>query len=213
MLVSYLHQHPLAQGADLIGTLFGADPRVIRFRRSLGYELVRMGSARSERSGEPSVVMVRAQSAESKGWMPILRARLARDLPLQLRLLEREDGFPLALDLRSSLMEGLFPPPVPTVLGSAAAVQAYLAGKRPFESAIGDLQVWLNSFDWRQAEPIHPQLIAHQVFSLGPWRESARLAQFLSVPAAQRALRRSLQALAAQHPPKDPDESLSFGQF
>ncbi|MCA9572266.1 MAG: tRNA(Met) cytidine acetyltransferase, partial [Myxococcales bacterium] len=79
-LVSAVHE---AYDVDLFGTLFSADPDVVRFRRQHGYEVVRVGSSASARSGQPAVVMVRPVTPVARALLADLRAELALDWPTQ----------------------------------------------------------------------------------------------------------------------------------
>lgn len=88
MLVEHVHRE---HAPDLFGTLFGATAELLAFRRSVGYEVVRLSASRGARTGEPSVMMLRAVSERAHALVSELRAELARDLPRQLELL-RSDG-------------------------------------------------------------------------------------------------------------------------
>src|SRR5690606_26015974 len=105
-LVQHVHRH---YAVDLFGTLFGATPELLEFRRALGYRLVRVGTARGARSGEPSAVMVRAASARGARLVDSLVADLARDLPIQLELVAADEGFALDPELARAFAIGLPP--------------------------------------------------------------------------------------------------------
>ncbi|TNF35076.1 MAG: tRNA(Met) cytidine acetyltransferase, partial [Deltaproteobacteria bacterium] len=124
-----------ASEVDLFGTVFGATAELLAFRRSLGYELVRVSASRGARTGEPAALMLRPRSAAAHALLAHLRADLARDLPHQLALLEADGELLLDPDLASALGHGL--PPVAPLDEAArdAAVAAYLGSPRTFESA------------------------------------------------------------------------------
>lgn len=193
MLVDRVHR---SYSPDLFGTLFGATPEVIRFRRSMGYELVRVGASRGARTGEPAAVMVRPVSARARKLVEELRVELARDLPLQLELLEGEH--PLEAELKSALMAGL---PAPPPMGEAEVrrvVASYLGGPRPYESAAFALGRFVST----HADVLHGlvaserALIEGRVLRCLPWARAAAEAGYPSVPAAMRALRRALRSFA-----------------
>lgn len=87
-LVEHVHR---THTPDLFGTVFSADPRVVCFRKALGYKLVRVGSSRGARTGEPPVVMVRPCSPRAHALVDALQAELARDLPDLLHLLDHDE--------------------------------------------------------------------------------------------------------------------------
>jgi tRNA(Met) cytidine acetyltransferase len=87
-LVEHVHRE---HAPDLFGTVFGATAELIAFRRSLGYELVRISASRGARTGEPSVMMMRPVSPAARALLTELRAELARDLPRQLELLRADN--------------------------------------------------------------------------------------------------------------------------
>src|SRR5690606_38647685 len=87
-LVDHVHGH---YAPDLFGTMFGATPELVAFRRAVGYELVRLGASKSARAGEPTAVMVRPVSARASRLVADLRADLARDLPIQLALIAADE--------------------------------------------------------------------------------------------------------------------------
>ncbi len=199
-LVDHVHA---TYAPDLFGTVFGATAELLAFRRQSGYALVRVGASRGTRTGEPAAVMLRPVTPAARALVADLRADLARDLPLQRALLAGE----LALDpaLEAALAEGL-PPPAP--LDDArleAIVRAYVGGPRPFEAAA----YAVSAFVERHADALDgldgAALIEARVRQRASWAEAARVAGFPSVPAAMRALRRAVRALAVRaggYPPE-----------
>ncbi len=181
---------------DLFGTLFGATAELLRFRRSLGYALVRVGASRGARTGEPAAVMIRAVTPRARLLVRELRAALARDLPLQLELMERE--VPMDDALVAALREDL---PDPAPLSAAVieeAVQAYAFGPRPFESVALAVRSWVALEDeaFGRLSAADRQLIDARVLRGLRWSEVAAAAAMPSVPAAMRATRRAVRALA-----------------
>lgn len=193
-LVEHVHQHH--DDVALWGTIFGATPQVIAFRRSLGYSLVRVSASRGARTGEPSVLMVRPCAAAATQAVPRWCAALARDLPRQLQLLDADGPLPLSCALRRALLAGL-PQPAPLPLGEAIAlVERYAHGPRTFESIAPALLSVVGAHPQAvaQLDAVARQLIDHRVVEALGWRAVARAVD-LSVPAAMRALRRAARAL------------------
>ena len=194
-LVEHVHR---TYAPDLFGTLFGATPEVLRFRRSLGYELVRVGVSRGARTGEPAAVMVRAVSPRAVSLVSELRGELARELPLSLELLELEGE--LSPALKSALSADLPAAPPLTDDTLRSAVKSYLEGPRPYESAAFALTRFVEENAGALAElgAQDRALIDARIRERRAWAEAAVAAGYPSVPAAMRALRRALRALAAQ---------------
>ena len=192
-LVDHVHA---SYAPDLFGTLFGATPDLLRFRRSVGYELVRIGASRGSRTGEPAAVMMRAVSDEARALLASLRADLSRDLPLQLELLGKEE-LALAPRLAEALRDGL---PSPAAMSDAerdAVVDSYLSGPRPYESAAYAITRYMDAHG-DALEGLSDRdraLLRARVEERLAWLRAAEAAGFDSVPAAMRALRRAVRAL------------------
>ncbi|MBX7197555.1 MAG: GNAT family N-acetyltransferase, partial [Sandaracinaceae bacterium] len=139
-LVDHVHA---TYDPDLFGTLFGATPELLSFRRALGYRLVRVGMSRGRRSGEPAAVMVRPVSPRAVALVDELRASLAWNLPAQCELLDRD----LALDpaLAASFREDLPHAPEPTPEQVSAAVRRYVSGPQPSDAVAWALERWVRS--------------------------------------------------------------------
>lgn len=191
-LVEHVHA---SYSPDLFGTLFGATPELLAFRREVGYALVRLGVSRGARSGEPSAVMLRPLSAEADALVRALREDLARDLPLQLALLADE----LALDPRmpAELAEGLPSPPPLSDRECLEIARRYTESSRPFEAAayaitraVTERAGGLAALDARARA-----LVTARVLERSSWARAAREAGYESVPAAMRALRPAIAAL------------------
>ncbi len=186
------HVHACYQ-PDLFGTLFGATPELLRFRRQAGYRLVRLGVARGSRTGEPAVLMMRPRSEAARALCATLRAELARDLPLQLELLQAGEE-----PLSPALLEGLthdLPPPAPlTDADYAAHLQAYTSGPRSFESVATAISRFVGQADLSTLSPVERTLVQGRVLQRAGWTEVARRAG-LSHPAAMRGLRRAIRRL------------------
>lgn len=193
-LVEHVHRE---HAPDLFGTLFGATPELLAFRRSLGYELVRLSASRGARTGEPSVMMLRSRSERARALVTELRAELARDLPRQLDLL-RSDGETL---LDPALVDALtFDLPSPAPLDEVRCkelVRAYAFGPRTFESVALALQRYVEShYDHLDAlAPDERALVESRVLAGHGWRRAAANAGQIGVPAAMRALRRAVRRL------------------
>lgn len=190
------HVHPFYD-VDFWGTLFGATPELIRFRRSLGYEIVRVGVSRGARTGEPAVAMLRPCQAAAEGWMTQLRANLARSLPEQLRLLDVENPGLLGPALVAALRDGL-PMPAPlSVSERDRLVQHYLRSPQPYELVAFAIQPWVQAMgaNLEQLSVPHRKLIESRVLQQRSWRDAAVDAAFGRVPHAMRELRKALQTL------------------
>ncbi|MCB9594724.1 MAG: tRNA(Met) cytidine acetyltransferase [Sandaracinaceae bacterium] len=197
-LVDHVHA---SHAPDGFGTLFGATADLLRFRRSVGYALVRVGASRGARTGEPAAVMLRPVSALARALVDELRGALARDLPLQLELMH--DELPLDAELRDALFDDL-PAPTPlTVAAQREAVTAYAFGPRPFEASAYAITAWVDDHAARLGEldATGRALVEARIRDRRPWREATARAGLPSVPAAMRALRRAVQALAARVDP------------
>jgi len=189
-LVDAVH---LTYAPDLFGTMFGATTELLRFRRSCGYELVRIGSARGARTGLPAAVMVRALSSAARDLVADLRAVLARDLPAQLALLDAE-GPPLDSELRAALHHDL---PAPAELAPAAChamMTEYAAGTRPYEAAVTAIALLLAAHPAAvdALDPASRALVRSKVVERRSWRWIATHVTGTTVPATMRALRQAI---------------------
>jgi len=190
MLVEHLHG---THSPHLFGTMFGATPELLSFRRAQGYELVRLGVSRSSRTGEPSAVMIRPVHAEAHALLHGLRATLARDLPLQLELMEG-GGLPLSPALREAVLADL-PAPAPLLQPQITEmVLAYAFGPRPYDAAATGITAFVRSTDLAPLGPQARLLVQRRVLDRLPWAELAAEAQ-LGIPAVMRALRRAIRTL------------------
>lgn len=193
-LVDHVHA---SYSPDLFGTIFGATPELLRFRREVGYTLVRLGVSRGARTGEPAAVMLRPVTPEAVELVGALRADLARDLPLQLELLEDE----LTLEPRLAEALSLDLPSVEPLSDEACAaiVSRYASSSRPFESAAHAITRFVTAHRDRLAalDPKQRTLVTLRVLERRSWARAAREAGYSSVPAAMRALRPAIAALAS----------------
>lgn len=174
---------------DLFGTVFGATVDLVRFRRALGYEVVRLGSSRGQRTGEPAVVMLRPVSAAAHALAARLRAVLARELACAVAL-HAAEGEPLEDELVQALREGLPPPaPLPETERDRIVFH-WLEGPRPYEAAAYALRAWIEAHPELARDP----LVAAKIVHGRGWRAVTRDLGLPSVPAAMRALRRRARA-------------------
>ena len=190
-LVASIHDH---YQPDLFGTLFGATPPVMRLRRRLGYRLVRVGAARGSRTGEPTAVMIRPVSAAATALVADLQADLAAELPGLVALMAAEG--PLSPALVSAFGAGLPEACVPDPDRLAARLTSYLSGPCHFEAAALALQHAVMDADLSALSAIERGLITDRLVVPVSWAAAASKA-CMSVPAAQRALKRALRALLA----------------
>jgi len=193
-LVEHVHRE---HAPDLFGTMFGATSELIAFRRRLGYELVRISASRGARTGEPSVMMLRAESEPAHALLAELRAELARDLPRQLELLQA-DGETL---LDPALVDALgvdLPPPAPLDAARCRELAfAYALGPRTFESVALALQRFVEEHRERLEllSPAERRLVEGRVLAGHGWRRVASDAGQPGVPAAMKGLRRAIRRL------------------
>ena len=193
-LIEHVHQ---AYDPDLFGTIFGATPGLLAFRRSVDYELVRISASRGSRTGEPAVMMMRPVSDRARALISSLRADLARELPLQIELLTAGDELLLEPALERAMRAGL-PSPAPlSAPRRRELLAAYAFGPRTMESVAGALDAFVREHEGALArlEPGHAALLRARVLARQSWTESTRRAQINSVPAAMRALRRAVREL------------------
>lgn len=193
-LVAHVHA---SYAPDLFGTIFGATAELIAFRRSLGYEVVRVGASRGARTGEPSVMMLHARSAAASSLMGELRAELARDLDRQLELLAADGDAWLEPALTAALRAGL-PPPAPLAPSARdALVAAYAHGPRTMESVVGALTDYVLAHPERlqRLAPEGRTLIEGRLLARRGWDELARTVGLAHAGLAMRAFRRHVRAL------------------
>lgn len=182
---------------DAFGTLFGATPELLRFRRAVGYELVRVGISAGARTGEPAAVMMRPCSEAARRLLTQLRAELARDLPTQLSLMTADNELYLDPRLEPALLANL-PAPAPLLDETIEeAVQAYLFGPRPWEASAYPIRAWVLAHQGALAglPAVDQALIRGRVIERRGWAWVTRNAALPSLPAAMRALRRAMRAL------------------
>ncbi len=189
------HVHAASSPA-LFGTLFGATPGLLAFRRAQGYRVVRIGASRGARTGEPSVMMIRPTSERAEALTRRLRAGLARDLDAQLGFLE-EGGLALEPALRASLAEGLERGLGDDPAWDAERCRAYAHGPRTFESVATSLGRFVRAHGGSLAAlgVSERALLEARVVERAPWSVAAARAGLPSVPAAMRATRRAFRAL------------------
>lgn len=188
---------------DLFGTLFGATPALLAFRRSLGYRLVRVGVNAGSRTGEPSAVMIRPVSERAQRLCAALRGDLARDLPTQLALM-RADG---EVFLDDALVDALGRQSSDPSEMSAAArlegVAAYALGPRPLEAAGRAIVEFVEAHRPALAalDPTHAALLQGRIIDRRGWSRLTRELGYPSVRATMRAMRRAMQALVERATP------------
>lgn len=193
-LVEHVHA---AHAPDLFGTVFGATPELLEFRRALGYRLVRVGSARGASSGEPSVVMVRPVTARARLTVEELELDLARNLPLQLDLLTADAELGLAPALCRALLAQLGEAPVLDAAEVRRRVRVFAHGAQTMEAALYALDAFLRSPEaaLERLEQRQRRLLERRVLARESWRSASRAAGYPDVPAAMRALRPALRRL------------------
>lgn len=193
-LVQHLHA---THAPDLFGTVFGATPELLHFRRSLGYQLVRVGSARGASTGEPSVVMVRPTTDRARALVTDLQRDLARNLPLQLDLLTADGELGIEPELRHALLHELIPAPPLDAATVRGRVEAFAIGAQTMEAALYPLDAFLRSpgAPLERLDPRQRQLLERRVLQRKSWRAAAMAAGYADVPTAMRALRPAVRVL------------------
>jgi tRNA(Met) cytidine acetyltransferase len=191
-LAEAVHTH---HRADLYGTLFGATPAVLSFRRAQGYALVRVGSARGDRTGEPAAVMVRPVSEDAHRLVGELRGILALDLPLQLAWMAAEA--PLDPTLRDALEAGLPAPRPPGPQAVWRALRGYLDGPRTSDSVAHALAALFRGPRPPGLSAADVALVRARFEDRACWRRTAEAAGLPGVPAAHRRLKQVARMWAA----------------
>lgn len=176
-----------AASPDLFGTMFGATPGVLTFRRAQGYRLVRVGGSRGDRTGEPAAVMVRPETPAAHALVADLVDQLARDLPHQLRWLAAEA--PLDPALAAALTAGLPRPSPLSVEARDEALRGWLAGPRTSDAVAAALVELVRERGTGGLDHVGRAVVEARVGRYASWRETARAAGLPSVRAAQRALK------------------------
>jgi tRNA(Met) cytidine acetyltransferase len=181
---------------DLFGTMFGATAELVTFRRALGYEVVRVGTASGARSGEPAVVMVRPVSPRAFALVDRWRVDLARELPAQLEAMA-SDGTSIDERLRATLVDGLPTPLRHDATSLHELTLRYVGGTQPADVVIGSLgelarihELALATLRARDRALIRARLIERR-----SWAESGMRSGLPSVAAAMRAMREAVRAL------------------
>jgi tRNA(Met) cytidine acetyltransferase len=185
---------------DLFGTLFGGTPDLVKFRRQLGYDIIRFGARPNQRSGHPTVVMVRPVSAQGEAIYNQLRSGLSRDLPLQLGFFAKDhrDNFDPVF---AEMMQQDLPPPSELENDECRTlVSSYAFGSRPFESVAFAMETFVrNHASTVECLPAQEMAILQRRILEGhSWRSLQKDLTFPTVPAAMRALRSATRALLRQ---------------
>lgn len=193
-LVEHVHR---SYDADLFGTLFGATTELVRFRRSVGYEVARLSPSRGARSGEPAVVFLRPASEAGARVLAAARAHLAVELPEQLALLHADGELLADPDLDAALLEGLGAID-PATADPTPRVHRYAHGPCTAESVAGSLRALaLTSPRVATLAPADRTLLHARVVDRLPWPVAAHTAGYPTPRAAMRALRRIAAHLTA----------------
>jgi tRNA(Met) cytidine acetyltransferase len=138
-LVEHVHE---TYSPDLFGTVFGATPDLIAFRRAVGYELVRLGVSGGAASGERAAVMLRPVTPAARALVAGLRAELVRNLEAWRALRDADEPYHRGGNPRSSVPGG--PRRVDDfVLGAPSneAADGSCALDRAIDDALADVDV------------------------------------------------------------------------
>jgi tRNA(Met) cytidine acetyltransferase len=186
---------------DAFGTLHSGSEELLRFRRAVGYELVRMSAGRGARTGEPSVTMLRPVSEYAHLLFARLRSDLSRDLPAQLELLTDGDGMGIDTGLREALLLAL--PTAPAHGWRPERVRAYANGPLTLETAIADVRAFL--LEYRSALGELPSAdaaaLTARVLERTSWTEAMVRAEAPTVAATMRLARRAFRDVVARAAP------------
>jgi len=193
-LVEHVHA---SYRPDFFGTVFGATPELLRFRRAVGYELVRVGASLGARTGEPAAVMIRSVSSRAFELLRALRQDLARQIDMQLELLRADGDVGFDASLPSCLREGLEAPRELSKQAINDGVTRYLHGPQTFQGAVYVITraVEQASSGLSVLPEKQRKLIESRVLCRKGWADAARDAGYPTVSAAMRALRPALRAL------------------
>ncbi|MEZ4473811.1 MAG: GNAT family N-acetyltransferase [bacterium] len=194
-LVDHVHA---SYTPDLFGTLFGATPDLLAFRRHAGYRLVRLGASRGSRTGEPAAVMVRPVTPAAIALIERVQADFARDLPLHLALMRGDVVVDAAF--ADALAEGLPPPSRLDAAEADAMLASYAFGPRTLEAAAPAGAGFLARRPDLLAglAPAERALVEARVLAHRGWDAAARAGGLPSIPAAMRAMRRIIRRLVEQ---------------
>ena len=193
-LVEEVHD---AYDPDLFGTLFGATPGLLQFRRSVGYELVRLSSSWGRRAGEPSVTMLRPVSPAAETLCRTLRRELAGKLPAQLELKRADRELLLDSRLEEALCANLPPATPMSPEERRRVVEHYAYGPRTYESVVDAVEAFVEEHVG-QLERVDSELgavIEARVLDRASWRETMERASMPSMRAVMRGLRRGVRQL------------------
>ncbi|MCB9520527.1 MAG: tRNA(Met) cytidine acetyltransferase [Myxococcales bacterium] len=194
-LIRYTHD---AIDADVFGTLFGATPALIEFRRRLGYAPLYCAAGRGARSGEPTVACFRAASRRGEELLEAAGTVAAYELPSQLALLGT-DGELTDSALASAVLDAFGRDRVraPSLDEQRRGVERYAWGPATFEAHTGAIRAWLQSRPELVAAlpPREAALVRARALQRKPWPLAAREAGHASAREAMRALRRAMRTL------------------
>ncbi|MEC9442270.1 MAG: GNAT family N-acetyltransferase [Myxococcota bacterium] len=193
LLVEHVHRH---YSPDLFGTVFGATPELLAFRRSLGYELVRVSASRGSRTGEPSATMIYPVSDAARALVARSREELARELPLQLELLVASDELLLDPELERACLDGMETSKPMAEARLQEIVHAYAYGPRTHIASALALKVYVSRHEHvlSSLSSREQQLIRGRILEQRGWGELVVETKLPGFPATMRALRRAVRA-------------------
>jgi tRNA(Met) cytidine acetyltransferase len=180
---------------DLFGTLFGATPALVRFRRAVGYRPVRLGVGPGSRTGEPAVAMLRPATPAGAAAVRTLESDLALTLDAQVAYMAADGGVPVEAAL-VALLRPVDPDP-PSAGAETAMVARYLDGPATFESVAGPVAAWVaaRAAHLDALAAADAALLRTRVLERRGWDAAAAAAGLPTRRAAMRALRRAVRRL------------------
>lgn len=196
-LLAHIAAAAQADGVDLFGSSFAADPPLLAFWRGAGLLPVRAGFTRETASGAQAVLVLAALSAAGTASCAAARARFCQSLPYQLGDPLRELDPALALALLCDPEQ-----PAPALEAARRAeIEAYVAGQRDYGSSVAVL--WpacaqaLASQAATRLDAAQAQLLLRKVLARDNWAELVRRCALPGRATAEQALRSAVGRLFA----------------
>ena len=138
-LLTRLEKPLQQQGYHYVGSSFAASADLVRFWQKAGFAAIRLGMQLDKASAEPSLVMLKALSAENVSKVQQLKLEFAS------RLYQELPDYPsnIASDLLLQLIQPTQHAMTPLTLTN---LQLFSADQRPFELVISELLQWFNQY-------------------------------------------------------------------
>jgi len=195
-LVKHVTEQVRGTANDYIGSSFGVTPGLLRFWTKMGWVPARLSIQRGASSGTHSLVMLKPLSRRGEDLLLKARERFVAQFPHQLCDSLRD----LDAGLVYSLMQNVRPCRIEVSEADLADVQAFAAGQRLLEVAIGSVWRWachalMTSSRASRLDEQELALLVARVLQRHGWRESARRIDVPGRAQAQAVLRRCVAKL------------------